>query len=135
MKLLSNSELGEVISESRAAAEGGPFTWDLFYSAVYSVPATVSLPLGELLNERISGFVTVWRMKGLVDQPGPITSADRFNAQGLEGKVVIEGDLGDAVLVAANVPLDRVNVRVDAARYADFRRRTAAGGRTRLRSE
>jgi hypothetical protein len=58
-------------------------------------PVLFECPLGEAIGS-LAGFAWVWRMKGLL-QAKPIVESDRFNAQGLEGKVSIPCSLYDAL--------------------------------------
>src|SRR3990167_1050039 len=51
--------------------------------------AILEMPLGELTNEGIAGFVWAWNAKHMI-KTADIDKHDRFNAQGLEGKVIIE---------------------------------------------
>ena len=55
-------------------------------------------PLGECVDA-LAGFAWVWKMRGLLTVQ-PIIDADRFNAQGLEGKVSIPCTLYDALFYA-----------------------------------
>lgn len=72
-------------------------------------PAEIHLPLGEVANERIGGFVWAWKMKGLL-QPADITGKEGFNAQGLEGKVIIPTTMVGALLVWRECPAHRCTV-------------------------
>lgn len=56
-------------------------------------------PLGEIIN--LQGFVWVWKMNNQLPSPCAITSKEGFNAQGLEGKMIKETILCDALLYAS----------------------------------
>lgn len=63
----------------------------------YSQSARFEAPLGEWID-KLSGFALVLRLRGKLPQPTAITRRDRFNAQGLEGKIAIDTDLGTAIV-------------------------------------
>jgi len=56
-------------------------------------------PVGELIDA-LAGFAWAWKMKGKLSDVLPIGERDRFDAQGLEGKVSIECNLYDALFYA-----------------------------------
>lgn len=66
-------------------------------------------PLGEAIDT-LAGFAMVWRWKGLLN-PQPIVSSDRFNAQGIEGKVSIPCDLYSALFYAMQANPNRAQIR------------------------
>ncbi len=94
-----------------AQLDGHPGAWDRWYTDHGCKPARLEFPLGELFNERIRGSVWAWAMTGAVTTAN-LTKSDGFNAQGLEGKAVIETDLAGALLVARDLPKHRVAVYV-----------------------
>ena len=71
-----------------------------------SLPARFEAPLGELVSS-LAGFAWAWKLQGFVPKIAPITKTDRFNAQGLEGKIVIETDLSTAIVYASQCPSHR----------------------------
>jgi len=99
---------------SAAHLDGDHGAFDRWLAAEGNAPARLELPLGELLNERIRGFAWAWATDGAVHTDG-ITTGDRFDAQGLEGKAVVEVSLVTALLVARDLPRHRVAVYADAA--------------------
>lgn len=72
----------------------------------------IHIPLGELFNPKIEGFVWAWRLSGCLNKVHPITGKDRFNAQGLEGKVIIPTNSGTAYIVAQELPKNRINIYI-----------------------
>jgi hypothetical protein len=74
--------------------------------------AWVEFPLGEIFNPRIAVYVTYWHFSGRL-KVSPITGKERFDAQGLEGKAVIQTDLLTAIMVWRELPRFRCNVLVD----------------------
>jgi len=113
MKRLTASELQasvaamEVASEAHLSGEHGAF--DRWLEAYGNAPARLEFPLGELMNPKILGSVWAWDLTGAVQTDG-ITKHDRFDAQGIEGKAVIEVDLVTALLVARDLPPRRVAI-------------------------
>ena len=75
----------------------------------HDTPAEIHLPLGEVMNEKIGGFMWAWKMKGLLT-PVDITGKEGFNAQGLEGKVVIPNTLIGALIVWRECPAHRCTI-------------------------
>ena len=78
-----------------------------------NAPARLEFPLGELLNPKILGSVWAWALTGAVQTDG-ITKGDGFDAQGIEGKAVLEVQLVTALLVARDLPARRVAVYTSA---------------------
>ena len=66
------------------------------HGALYAIKARVEYPLGEI--ERLSGFWWAKSMRGEKPNVQPIVASDRFNAQGLEGKVVEDCNIVDAIM-------------------------------------
>jgi len=97
----------ETASAAHLAGDHGAF--DRWLEAYGDAPARLEFPLGELMNEKILGFVWAWGMSGAVQTEG-ITERDRFDAQGIEGKAVVETQLVTALLVARDLPAHRVAV-------------------------
>jgi len=73
--------------------------------------AILEMPLGELTNEGIAGFVWAWNAKHMI-KTADISENDRFNAQGLEGKVIIETSFTTALIAARELPAYRRAVSV-----------------------
>jgi hypothetical protein len=61
------------------------------------------------MNPNILGCVWAWSLNGVIQTAG-ITKGDGFNAQGIEGKAVLEVQLVTALLVARDLPKHRVAV-------------------------
>ena len=66
------------------------------HSALYDIPARVEYPVGEI--DRLVGFWWVRRMRGEEPNIQPIIDSDRFDAQGLEGKIVENCNIVDAII-------------------------------------
>lgn len=115
---LTDPQLGAAIARMQATSaahlDGDHGAFDRWLAAEGNAPARLELPLGELLNQRIRGFAWAWAADGAV-QTDAITTGDRFDAQGLEGKAVVEVSLVTALLVAREVPRHRVAVYADDA--------------------
>jgi len=118
LRRLAEPELGAAIARMEAASgahlDGDHGAFDRWLAVEGNAPARLELPLGELLNERIRGFAWAWATDGAVQTDG-ITTGDRFDAQGLEGKAVVEVSLVTALLVARDLPRHRVAVYADDA--------------------
>ena len=112
MKKLSHKKAQALVNAMSEASVGGPKTFDPFYADNgLSGRAWVEFPLGELTNRNIAGFVGVWASKGLI-KDYPIDKTDRFNAQGLEGKIRIATTLATALLVYRELPPNRCQLLV-----------------------
>ena len=110
MKTLSDRETKLLIVEMETLCN--PITWDIWFNEKDGDRlATVEFPLGEIMNPRIEGFIWAWKMKGLL-APRDIESKDRFNAQGLEGKIVINTTLTTALLVYRDLPDHRCQIKI-----------------------
>ena len=107
MKRLSPAQLKNEIAEMTQAAdihrENSNDNWSKWYTTKGCRRSRVEFPLGELTTPAIAGFVWAWNMKGIV-QLSKITSSDRFDAQGLEGKAMIDTDYATALLAAHELP-------------------------------
>ena len=118
LRRLAEPQLGAAIARMEAASaadlDGDHGAFDRWLAVEGNAPARLELPLGELLNERIRGFAWAWATDGAVQTDG-IATGDRFDAQGLEGKAVVEVSLVTALLVARELPKHRVAVYADAA--------------------
>jgi hypothetical protein len=118
LRRLAEPQLGAAIARMEAASaahlDGDHGAFDRWLAAEGNGRARLELPLGVLLNERIRGFAWAWATDGAVQTDG-ITAGDRFDAQGLEGKAVVEVSLVTALLVARDLPPHRVAVYADDA--------------------
>jgi len=116
MKSLSDAEIQAALVAMQAASaahlDGERGAFDRWLESCGNRPARLEFPLGELMNKKIIGSVWAWYMRDSIRIEG-ITRRDRFNAQGIEGKAVIEVDLCSALLVARDLPKHRVAVYVE----------------------
>jgi len=104
MKRLSQDEIEREIAAMRDAADDGPKTWDAWFSRRGMRDVRLEFPTGELTNPAIAGFVAAWRMLGKL-QLANLTPRDALDAQGLEGKVVVDRvDLSSALICAEELP-------------------------------
>ena len=111
MKRLSFSEVQSGVATIRHALRMGA-SHDEYVAVTrkYSAKAEIHLPLGEAIST-LAGHAGIWRMRGELSQPQPITERDSFNAQGLEGKVIVNGHtLYDAFFYASQTGADRINI-------------------------
>lgn len=95
------AEMGQANKSSQA--------WERWYALYGRKPARLEFPLGELMNPEIRGFVLTWGLQGKV-KTAAITRRDKFAAQGIEGKAVIDTTLSGALLAAQRLPGNRVAV-------------------------
>ena len=109
---LSPQRVAELQEAMRRAANAVPADWDAWL-AQYDRPARLELAGGEIMNPNIDGFVGAWRTSGKL-QIAPLTAADRLNANGLEGKVVVSTTLTTALLVEAELPEFRCQIFTEA---------------------
>jgi hypothetical protein len=80
------------------AADGSMAKW-LKFSEANERPARLVLPMGELTNQAIAGFVYSWKMNGRLRVLGADEPVTGLNAQGLEGFVEIGTTILGALLV------------------------------------
>jgi len=114
MKKLTSKQLTK-LDKAYIEASKQPSTWDPFYEK-YMVDATINIPCGEIMNDKISGCVWAWQLKGFL-KPLPIVDSDSFDAQGLEGKCTIKSSIFTACLVSRYVLPSRLNVWLEAKDY------------------
>jgi len=100
MKRLSDREIEDDLAEFRAhSMEGDTPEWRDVYDRVANRPARVEFPTGEITNPAIAGYILGAKLGGTLESGLPITAQDRFNAQGLEGKVALATNLLNACLI------------------------------------
>src|SRR4051812_45763207 len=103
MPYLTARQLEALVSRvERAAADGDTPEWRRVHCELHGQPVELWLPLGELLNPEIAGFVWAWKLCGEIGEPMPPTKGmPAILAQGLEPIVPIAGqNLMDAALLA-----------------------------------
>jgi hypothetical protein len=113
MRKLTTTEIAKLDREWSAAIDchfrgelGASDRW----IAEHEQLARIEFPAGELMNPEIAGYVWAWKMQGVIVTDG-LSKADGFNAQGLEGKVVIhDARLTTALLVHRDLPVHRCNI-------------------------
>jgi len=106
MKRLSDKQCNDMLSTLLEASQNGQ--WDNVYNK-YNTPAHLEFPIGEMLNEKIRGFIFAWKLQNCLTIM-PIERIDRFNAQGLEGKIRVMTSLITALLVYRELPKYRCQI-------------------------
>jgi hypothetical protein len=109
MKLSQQAVLNKVNEMYRAAASGNAETY-LRFTESHQRKATIVLPLGELMNERIAGYVWAWKMQNKIVIKSEMPAG--LNAQGLEGCCSVDTDEIGAYLVACELPVYRYVVEL-----------------------
>jgi hypothetical protein len=107
---LSEAKILALIAELEGAAI--PDKWDNWHKA-HSQEAMIEFPLGELFNGAIAGFLFAWKLQNRIST-AKIEEADRFNAQGLEGKCRVVTTLVTALLAYRELPRFRRQLRIAA---------------------
>ena len=111
MKRLSRTKAAQQAQAMVDAATRGPDTWDPWYSANSAIPARIEIPMGELFNDAIQGFVWAWQKMGKLTIDA-IKKGESFDAQGLEGKVVVTTFLPTALRIWQALPPFRCNIYI-----------------------
>lgn len=106
MRRLGKAKVETLVAEMQQAAN--PENWENWHKQ-HCMDVTLELPLGEVMNPRISGFVWAWKKQGKIKM-GRIQKRDRFNAQGLEGKAIVRTTLVTALLVCRELPPYRCRI-------------------------
>lgn len=84
------------------------------YDKVIQINCTLEFPLGEVASTKTGGFMWAWDLQNMLNNIQPIEKPDRFNAQGLEGKIVIESlPIVTALLFARASTVGRYQIKVD----------------------
>lgn len=102
MKRISQKAIEQLTSDMRKAASNGSSTWDPWHDEHYQ-SVVLDIPSGELMNERITGFLWAWAMQKNL-QSMRLAKSDRLNANGLEGKIRIRTFLISALLACQELP-------------------------------
>jgi len=99
---------------SALAVPGDAPAYQRWHAAIEKIPCVLEAPLGEITNPDIAGFVWAWGIQSAIETCR-IEKADRFDAQGLEGKLRVHVALTTAVLVWRELPPHRRQIRADRA--------------------
>jgi len=112
MKQLTHKQTKAELAKMEQAANGGPRTWDLWYTS--NKAARVYFPLGELTNPAITGFLWAWQMQGkiVVTPSQEMDKITSLNMNGLEGLIQVDTDLAVALMVYRDLPQYRSKVTV-----------------------
>ena len=113
LRKLQKTEIAQLRKRfEESAAHGDTPGYREVYQAL-QVWTRIDLPLGELLNPKLEGWLLGWAMAGHPFTTGPITKRHRFSAQGIEGLMMIEGvSLAHALLASDETSLDRIEIFV-----------------------
>jgi hypothetical protein len=111
-KRLSKKETQTLLNQMHEAASGGAATWDPWCSTQGSQRATLCMPSGELLNERIRGFVWGWHARNAIEDGHRIPANASLVANGLEGLIKVHTDLNVALIVLDDVTRDRAYIEI-----------------------
>ncbi len=113
MKLLQQKDVDKYQQEIDHTLQQTNYVqqWEVLHRKLSNIDAILYLPLGEIANPKISGFVWAWNMQHRLGEPEDITEKDRFNAQGLEGKIKINCcTLMDALTIVRYLDNGRYNI-------------------------
>ena len=110
MKRLTDTRVTQLLAHMETLL-AHPATSDEWYAQYdHGQGARIEFPSGEIMNPAIAGFVWAWGMQKRVESQR-IETGDRFNANGLEGKVSIDTTLTTALLVYRALPKHRAQIR------------------------
>lgn len=109
MRRLAVKQVQALHDEMTAAAQNGREAFERWLDE-HDRPAILEFPGGELFCSGIRGFLWAWRLKNALSV-GRLQKGDRFDANGLEGKISVETTLATALLAWANLPRHRRQVR------------------------
>lgn len=111
-KIYTRPELKIIDTEiHKSSLSGNSESWNITYSKYSNIPVTIEMPLGELMNPNIKGFIWAHNIKKTLSYPFPITNKDHFNAQGLEGKFGIHTDMMAAIIISREVDPSRIQIK------------------------
>ena len=108
---LTGKKLQGAINEARAKLGDPKNLNDQVMWSYYHQEAQLEFPLGELSNPNIAGFVWAWKMQARIETT-EIAKDDRFNANGLEGKIIIRTTLSTALIAAGELPEHRSAIKL-----------------------
>lgn len=110
MKRLSEKVILSLISEIEEASSKGWEVWSQFYDS-HTEEVELSFPSGELFNKQISGFMWIWAIQNRIKHRFDLIKSDRFSAQGLEGRSLVNVSLITALLAYRDLPRFRRQIR------------------------
>jgi len=96
----------------RAAKNVYSHKWEQWQERNLKLNTVLEFPAGEIMNERIRGFVWAWAMKKEITIAG-VTGKDRFAAHGLEGKIQVNTNLITALLAYRDLPRYRRGILIE----------------------
>lgn len=105
-RILTEKEIAMMLLELEEAGGKGESAWNRVWNQYTQRKALLEFPLGEVMNPKISGYAWAWNMRKILKTKA-ITEKDRFEAQGLEGKVSVQIPLLSALLAWRELPEHR----------------------------
>lgn len=112
MKVIPHKTVKAMIAGMVEAAAAASGTWDTWHARHCQVDAVLEMPIGDLLNPAIQGYVWTWNMKKAITT-ARIEKGDRLAANGLGGKVVVRTTLITALLAAKELPDYHYRILID----------------------
>lgn len=108
MNQIPRKDIKQLVTELEEASQN-PEQWEQWHTKTDKL-VTLHMPLGELLNPAIRGYIWVWDHQRKITT-APIDKRDRFAAQGIEGKAIIHDvSLVTALLIASWVGPYRIAI-------------------------
>lgn len=106
---LSQAEIDKSLTDLRNAAASGAHAWDSLYRDFVNAQFRLEFPLGELAtdNTDLQGLWFAAKSLGQTSEALPITGAEGFTAQGLEGKCAVNGFGTQLFVVYDTLPVGR----------------------------
>lgn len=110
MKRIAEKRVQDLHTAMIEAAQSGRAAFDRWMDD-NDKPAVIEFPGGELFCQGIGGFVYAWNMQKKI-VVGRLVPDDRFDANGMEGKISIQTTLAAVLLAWAELPRFRRQVRL-----------------------
>lgn len=102
MKRMSDKRAHELITQMRDAADQGSEAYLAWRDGLPYAPVALEFPTGEIAEKYFAdtcgGFLWAWKLTNRFEYL-QIDDADRFKAQGLEGKIRVRTGLTTALMV------------------------------------
>lgn len=110
-----NFNLKKAIKQMEDAAIAGGKTWEKLSKTLYSTPATIFIPVSELANPNIAGYVWAWKMQSKIRYASLAGNLKglQLAVQGIEGVATVQTSLMEALIAANSVDEYRITVKVN----------------------
>ena len=113
MSRLANQQVTDLLTAMRTAYQCEPVEtqrqrYDAFQRA-HGRLVQFEAPLGTWIGT-LAGFAAALKLQGKLPPVQPIVAADRFNAQGIEGKIAVRVPLATALLYAVQCDAHRFQI-------------------------